>query len=53
MTGGERMSGTQNTTVRGGKSAARWVVWLCWAAVALEGFDLVVLGAVVPSLLDY
>jgi benzoate transport len=29
------------------------VAWLCWAAVALEGFDLVVLGSVTPALLDY
>ena len=33
--------------------AARWVVVLCWIAVALDGFDLVVLGAVTPSLLEY
>lgn len=30
---------------------AGWVAPLCWAAVALEGFDLVVLGVVLPSLL--
>ncbi|MFI5612668.1 MFS transporter [Amycolatopsis sp. NPDC051903] len=29
----------------------RWVAPLCWAAVALEGFDLVVLGVVLPTLL--
>ncbi|RZT88025.1 putative MFS family arabinose efflux permease [Pseudonocardia sediminis] len=28
-----------------------WVAPLCWSAVALEGFDLVVLGVVLPSLL--
>jgi AAHS family benzoate transporter-like MFS transporter len=28
-----------------------WVAPLCWCAVALEGFDLVVLGVVLPSLL--
>lgn len=28
----------------------RWPVWLCWIAVALDGFDLVVLGAVIPTL---
>lgn len=28
-----------------------WVAPLCWLAVALEGFDLVVLGVVLPSLL--
>jgi AAHS family benzoate transporter-like MFS transporter len=32
---------------------ARWVLPLCWSAVALEGFDLVVLGVVLPSLLRY
>ena len=30
---------------------AGWVAPLCWFAVALEGFDLVVLGVVLPSLL--
>jgi benzoate transport len=30
---------------------ANWVAPLCWMAVALEGFDLVVLGVVLPSLL--
>jgi AAHS family benzoate transporter-like MFS transporter len=32
---------------------AGWVLPLCWAAVALEGFDLVVLGVVLPSLLRF
>jgi MFS transporter, AAHS family, benzoate transport protein len=31
---------------------AGWVGPLCWIAVALEGFDLVVLGVVLPALLD-
>ena len=26
---------------------------MCWIAVALDGFDLVVLGAVTPALLEY
>jgi MFS family permease len=30
---------------------AGWAAPLCWSAVALEGFDLVVLGVVLPSLL--
>lgn len=34
-------------------SAGRWVAGLCWTAVALDGFDLVVLGAVTPALLEY
>lgn len=29
-------------------AGSAWPVWLCWAAVALDGFDLVVLGAVIP-----
>jgi AAHS family benzoate transporter-like MFS transporter len=32
-------------------TAARWVRPLCWTAVALEGFDLVVIGVVMPVLL--
>lgn len=31
---------------------AGWVAPLCWSAVALEGFDLVVLGVVLPALLE-
>lgn len=34
-------------------STGRWVAALCWVAVALDGFDLVVLGAVTPALLEY
>ncbi len=37
----------------GSGSTTRWVVVLCWLAVALDGFDLVVLGAVTPALLEY
>lgn len=29
---------------------SNWPVLLCWVAVALDGFDLVVLGAVIPTL---
>ncbi|MCW2853171.1 MAG: hypothetical protein JWM84_2835 [Nocardioides sp.] len=32
------------------RSAGHWPVLLCWVAVALDGFDLVVLGAVIPTL---
>ncbi|MGP4018607.1 MFS transporter [Saccharopolyspora sp. 5N708] len=32
--------------------SGRWVVSLCWTAVLLDGFDLVVLGTVLPVLLD-
>lgn len=30
---------------------ARWVTMLCWLAIMLDGFDAVVLGAVMPTLL--
>lgn len=30
---------------------SQWPVWLCWSAMVLDGFDLVVLGAVIPTLL--
>ncbi|QUH00132.1 aromatic acid/H+ symport family MFS transporter [Saccharopolyspora erythraea] len=30
----------------------RWVLPLCWTAVLLDGFDLVVLGTVLPVMLD-
>jgi MFS transporter, AAHS family, benzoate transport protein len=31
-------------------TALRWPVLLAWLAVALEGYDLVVLGAILPTL---
>jgi MFS family permease len=40
------MSGPSTTTA----PASGWVRGLCWAAVALEGYDLVVLGVVIPVL---
>ena len=30
---------------------SRWPVWLCWLAMVLDGFDLVVLGTVIPVLI--
>lgn len=33
-------------------AASLWPVILCWVAVALDGFDLVVIGAVIPVLLE-
>ena len=39
---------TRATTGPG--SSGFWPVLLCWVAVALDGFDLVVLGAVIPVL---
>jgi AAHS family benzoate transporter-like MFS transporter len=41
---------TVNPATRGNPA---WVLPLCWTAVLLDGFDLVVLGTVLPSLLDY
>jgi MFS transporter, AAHS family, benzoate transport protein len=53
-TKGEReMSASLSGASERGGSATRWVVVLCWVAVALDGFDLVVLGAVTPALLGY
>ena len=48
--------GTKEDTMTGSHSGAtrvrnsRWVVPLCWSAVLLDGFDLVVLGTVIPVL---
>ena len=42
---------TPSASATGSASAGRWPAVLCWLAVALEGFDLVVLGAVIPELL--
>ena len=39
-------SRTEGTAAR----AAGWVAPLCWIAVLLDGFDLVVVGTVVPVL---
>ncbi|MDQ4062911.1 MAG: aromatic acid/H+ symport family MFS transporter [Actinomycetota bacterium] len=47
------MSTNADTLGEEGGSVTRWVVILCWVAVALDGFDLVVLGAVTPALLQY
>ncbi|GHH05490.1 MFS transporter [Streptomyces rubradiris] len=35
----------------GGSGRAVWTVILCWTTVLLEGYDLVVLGAIIPTLL--
>ncbi|AOW94141.1 MFS transporter [Rhodococcus sp. WMMA185] len=35
------------------RAAPTWVASLCWVIVLLDGFDLVVLGAVIPSLSTY
>ncbi len=43
-----------STTGHGGRPRAgtAWAALLCWLTVALEGFDLVALGAVIPTLLE-
>ena len=45
------MTTTPSSATSGRATGAGWVRPLCWAAVALEGFDLVVLGVVLPVLL--
>ncbi|WP_396020846.1 MFS transporter [Arthrobacter sp. ISL-28] len=30
---------------------SKWPIWLCWLAMVLDGFDLVVLGTVIPTLI--
>ncbi len=32
---------------------AKWVIALCWVTIIFDGYDLIVFGAVVPSLLEY
>lgn len=41
---------TAETTTTATDRARNWPVLLCWLAVALDGFDLVVMGAVIPEL---
>jgi AAHS family benzoate transporter-like MFS transporter len=36
--------------LRAGHSERGWIAGLCWTAVVLDGFDLVVLGALIPVL---
>jgi len=46
-------SSTSSTATAGRRAPGRagsWPVLLCWIAVALDGFDLVVLGAVIPTI---
>jgi len=43
---------TADSTINPRARYAGWVAPLCWTAVALEGFDLVVLGVVLPALLQ-
>ncbi len=46
VTAGPAAAGTGAPRAAG----SRWPVVLCWLAVALDGYDLVVLGAVIPTL---
>ena len=48
----QRAAMAEPATVNPREQYANWVAPLCWLAVALEGFDLVVLGVVLPALLD-
>jgi len=41
---------TTYTAIAPKGAKAGWVVTLCWIAVILDGFDLVVLGALIPTL---
>ena len=43
-------STSSRQATRAAASVGFWPVLLCWVAVALDGFDLVVLGAVIPTL---
>lgn len=45
------MSPTTTTAATAASGTARWTVILCWITVLLEGYDLVVLGAIIPTLL--
>ncbi|WP_430333555.1 MFS transporter [Rhodococcus sp. ACT016] len=45
------MSTIERPATRG--QTALWVAPLCWIAVLLDGFDMVVLGTVIPSLREY
>ncbi|MFJ1656597.1 MFS transporter [Streptomyces sp. NPDC088337] len=43
---------SSQTTVQSGTAGrGTWTVVLCWITVMLEGYDLVVLGAIIPTLL--
>ena len=43
-------STSSQQAARAAAAVGFWPVLLCWVAVALDGFDLVVLGAVIPTL---
>ncbi|MFC6153048.1 MFS transporter [Nocardioides yefusunii] len=41
---------SHTAVARAGTSSGLWPVILCWLAMTLDGFDMVVLGAVIPTL---
>lgn len=43
---------TATTTATAARRRGAWTVVLCWITVMLEGYDLVVLGAIIPTLID-
>ena len=47
-----RQAAPENRTTRPRKSAAV-VILLCFVAIVFDGYDLIVYGAIVPSLLEY
>ncbi len=46
------LSSPSTPSAPSGASRSRWPVWLCWFAMVLDGFDLVVLGTVIPTLIS-
>ncbi|WP_199584422.1 aromatic acid/H+ symport family MFS transporter [Blastococcus sp. TF02A-30] len=51
MSASSSRTGSPGTARTGGTArAAAWVAPLCWVAVLLDGFDLVVVGTVIPTL---
>src|SRR6185369_2707543 len=49
---GDRVHAEQGGSMKNIRTGRRWPTILCWAVVALDGFDLVVLGTVIPTLLS-
>lgn len=45
------MASSTTSTARSTPTARFWPIILCWIVVALDGFDLVVLGTVIPTLI--
>jgi MFS family permease len=49
---GDRVHAEQGGSMKNIRTGRHWPTILCWAVVALDGFDLVVLGTVIPTLLS-